>query len=322
MKLIPPIKFIPQPKKRIWGGDNLKKKLNKPFDEEKIGESWELSAIPNSISKVSSGPLFGKSFDDLIKAYKGRLIGESVYKKFGNNFPILIKFIDAKLDLSLQLHPDDKFAKKNHGSFGKKEMWYVIDAEKESNLIVGFKENITKKKYKTHLKNNTLKEILNFKNVSRGDAFIINPGVVHAIGKDIVLLEIQQSSDITYRIYDYNRKDENGNKRELHTELADKVIKLDNTDFNIYFDLKANGKSLLVNSDFFKINIFHLDGKLNLNLLSLDSFSVIICVQGELIYNYQQKKISLDFASTLFLPAEINNILLEGVNVKFFHIHL
>lgn len=231
MKLYP-LRFNPVYSYRIWGGDKLKTVLNKNYQEESIGESWEVSDIKDNETKVAEGSLEGQTLKQLIKKFKGDFVGNSVYKSFGNNFPLLIKFIDAKTPLSIQVHPSNKLAKQRHNSFGKNEMWYVLQAQENAELIVGFSKKIEKESYQAHLKDSTLTEILNIEKVDKGDTFYIPTGRVHAIGAGVLLAEIQQTSNITYRIYDYDRVDaKTGEKRELHTELA-----MDAIDYNAYKD--------------------------------------------------------------------------------------
>ena len=220
LKALYPIKFQPIFKEKIWGGNKLKSVLEKETDGESVGESWEISDIDGDTSIVLNGSLKGESLKSLLKAYTSDLIGKKNYSIFGDKFPLLIKFIDAKTDLSIQLHPNDALAKKRHNSFGKTEMWYVMDADKDSNLIVGFNQKMDSDKYLKHLKNNTLTEILNFDRVKTGDTYFIEVGRVHAIGAGVMLAEIQQTSDITYRVYDWDRVDASGNSRDLHNDLA------------------------------------------------------------------------------------------------------
>ncbi|MBL4938901.1 MAG: class I mannose-6-phosphate isomerase, partial [Lutibacter sp.] len=204
MKLYP-LKFSPLFFYRIWGGDQLKTVLNKNYDEESIGESWEISDVDTNETVVSEGDLKGNTLKDLIKQFKGEFVGKRVYETLGNNFPLLIKFIDAKSPLSIQVHPNDSLAKERHNSFGKNEMWYVMQADNNAELVVGFNQDVAKERYTSHLNNSTLSKILNIEKVSKGDTFYIPTGRIHAIGAGVLLAEIQQTSNITYRIYDYDR---------------------------------------------------------------------------------------------------------------------
>jgi len=319
MDLLYPIKFTPQSKYRIWGGNSLKTKYGKPFKNDKIGESWEISSVPNSISRVSNGFLKGKGLDELIKTYKSRLVGEYIYKKHNIKFPILVKLIDAKDKLSIQTHPDDKISKIKHSSTGKTEFWYIMDSKKNSQIVLGFKKGITKKIYKKHVLKGTIDQIVEYKSINSGDCYIINPGQIHAIGKGIILAEIQQTSDVTYRIYDYDRIDVNGKKRELHTDLAEDVIDFENRD---NFNLNNKKSNNLVNSKYFKINILNISKELILDFNKIDSFSIFICIEGELKYFEKNNSGTLLRGSSILIPAEINKIILKGEKVKLLHVYM
>ena len=219
MKLYP-LKFTPIFKYRIWGGEKLKTELNKKYTAENIGESWEISDVSGDETIVEGGSLQGKTLKELTQQFKGDFVGNTVYEKFGEEFPLLIKFIDAKTPLSIQVHPSNEIAKKRHNSFGKNEMWYVMQAENEAELIVGFNQKISKEDYVNHLKNNTLKDILNIETVTSGDTFYIPTGRVHAIGAGVLLAEIQQTSNITYRIYDYDRVDKKNRTKKRATHQS------------------------------------------------------------------------------------------------------
>ena len=234
-KTLYPIKFNPILKDKIWGGQKLNTILNKESELPNIGESWELSDVEGDTSIVSNGSLKGQSLKDLLETYKADLLGEKNYKVFGNKFPLLIKFIDAKEDLSIQLHPNDELAAKRHNSFGKTEMWYVFQADEDSNLIVGFNQDMTPEKYLKHLEDKTLTEIMNFDKVKTGDTYFIEVGRIHAIGAGVMVAEIQQTSDITYRVYDWDRVDDEGNERDLHNDLA-----IDAFDFNMPDNFRVN----------------------------------------------------------------------------------
>ena len=240
MKLYP-LQFTPLYKYRIWGGEKLKTTLNKKYTEENIGESWEISDVSGDETVVAEGPLKGKTLRNLIRDFKGDFVGNTVYEKFGEEFPLLIKFIDAKTPLSIQVHPSNEIAKERHNSFGKNEMWYVMQADKDAELIVGFDEKINNEDYKKHLENNTILNVMHHENVQKGDTFYIPTGRVHAIGAGVLLAEIQQTSDVTYRIYDYDRVDsKTGAKRELHNDLAINVI-----DYEVHDNYKTNNVSPL-----------------------------------------------------------------------------
>lgn len=323
MKLYP-IKFNPIYSYRIWGGDKLKTILNKIYNEESIGESWEISDVKGNETKVSEGNLKGETLKQLITTYKGDFVGNRVYDIFGNDFPLLIKFIDAKTPLSIQVHPSNALAKERHNSFGKNEMWYVMQAEEGAELIIGFNQKVEKESYTNHLNNSTLSEILNIEKVKKGDTYYIPTGRVHAIGAGVLLAEIQQTSDVTYRIYDYNRVDnKTGNKRELHTDLA-----VDAIDFEFYDDYKTtynshtNSSNKLVHSPYFKTNFITLKGELMKDYSNLDSFVIYMCVDGflELIFNEELYK--LKKGETILLPAVIDQITLKTNNADLLEIYL
>ena len=246
-KALYPLVFQPILKEKIWGGEKLNKHFNKPSHSKKLGESWEVSTVPNDVSVVANGDLKGESLQDLVNDYSSELLGEKNWKRFGNAFPLLIKFIDAKEDLSIQLHPNDELAKKRHNSFGKTEMWYVMQADKDANLIVGFNSDIDKATYLKHLENNTLTEILNFDKVKEGDTYFIEAGRVHAIGAGVLLAEIQQTSDVTYRVYDWDRTDADGNMRELHNDIAIDAFNFEMpNDFKIDYKKQKNASNKIV----------------------------------------------------------------------------
>lgn len=303
-----PIKFEPILKEKIWGGEKLIKQLQKKSDKKNIGESWEITSVDDDISIVSTGKEKGKNLTELIQEYKGSLVGDKVYKTFGEKFPLLIKFIDAKEALSIQLHPNDALAKKRHNSFGKTEMWYVMQADENANLIVGFKKKVEAETYKQHLKNKSLLEILNSDVVTKGDVYFIPTGRVHAIGAGVLLAEIQQTSDITYRIYDWDRRDDKGNYRDLHTENA-----LDALDYEVLESYKTtynktkNKSETIVSCPYFKTNILQVDGEVKINHTNKDSFVIYMCVSGMVEFEYNKsQKMSLTNGETLLVPNSLN----------------
>jgi mannose-6-phosphate isomerase len=319
-----PLKFNPVYSYRIWGGDKLKTVLNKNYQEDFIGESWEISDVAENETEVAEGHLKGQTLKQLIKTFKGDFVGNRVYDNFGNDFPLLIKFIDAKTPLSIQVHPSNSLAKERHNSFGKNEMWYVMQAEENAELIVGFNQKIKKQSYVNHLKNGTLDEILNIEKVKKGDTYNISTGRVHAIGKGVLLAEIQQTSNITYRIYDYDRIDaKTGEKRELHTELA-----LDAIDFNSCDDYKTkyennvNVSNKLVHSSYFKTNIITLKGVIDKEYTNLDSFVIYMCVSGCLEIEYNNTIYNLIKGETILIPACIKHLKLTAVSADILEVSL
>jgi len=311
-----PLKFKPQFKEKIWGGQHLKEYLNKSLPKnKKIGESWEISGIQDNISIIENGYLQGNNLQELIEIYMGDILGDRIYKQFGIEFPLLIKFIDANDILSIQVHPEDELARKRHNAFGKTEMWYIIEAEKDAELISGFSKKIDKETYLKQLESNRLPDILNYEKVQKGNVFFIPSGRVHAIGKGIVLAEIQQTSDVTYRIFDWNRKDDQGNYRELHTDLA-----LDAIDFNVYdnyktpYKIKPNKDSKILNCKYFNTNIIQFDETIEKDYNQLDSFVIYICLDGkfEIIYN-ETEKIHIEKGETILIPAVFEHLVLNPV---------
>ncbi len=306
-----PLKFTPILKEKIWGGKNLQTILNKNCNgKSSIGESWEISGVESDISVVENGFLQGNSLNELIEIYMGDLVGDSVYEKFGLEFPLLIKFIDAQDDLSVQVHPDDEVAKKKHHSYGKTEMWYVVDAENGAKLINGFKRSVDKEEYISALESGKLTSILNYEPVKSGDVFFIPSGRIHAINKGIVVAEIQQTSDITYRIYDWDRLDDNGNGRELHTELALDVINFKaEKSYRTDYKTKANDTINLVDCSYFTTNIISINGLLSKDYNSIDSFVIYMCIEGKFSiktdqnYNYDVSK-----GETILIPATIKSL--------------
>jgi len=320
-----PLKFKTIFKEKIWGGNKIKTILNKDFSPlENCGETWELSAIQGELSVVENGFLAGNNIQELIEIYMGDLIGDKIYDKFGIEFPLLIKFIDANDILSIQVHPDDKLAKKRHKAYGKTEMWYVLQSEPDSEIIVGFKNDINEDIYLEHLKNNTLPEILNIEKANKNDVFYIPAGRVHAIGSGILLCEIQQTSDITYRIFDWNRKDKNGNQRELHTKLAVEAI-----DYNVYdnykikYDKKQNLSNKIISCNYFTTNLISINNEIIKDYFEIDSFVIYMCIEGEIEIETEENKTSLSKGETVLIPASITNLkLLPKGKAKILEVYI
>ena len=315
MKLYP-LKFTPVFKYRLWGGDKLKSVLNKEYSEKNIGESWEISDVENDETFVAEGFFKGKSLKDLTETYKGAFLGVSVYEQFGNDFPLLIKFIDAKTPLSIQVHPGNEIAKKRHNSFGKNEMWYVMEADKDAELIVGFDEILEKKDYNTSVSDGAILELMHHENVAEGDTFYIPTGRVHAIGAGVLLAEIQQTSDITYRIFDYNRLDaKTGALRDLHNDLALDVIDFECHDaYKTNYETKTNASNKLVHSPYFTSNFLIVEDALQKDYSGLDSFVIYMCVDGSLELNHNNQSYSLKKGETILLPASIVTVELKSLS--------
>lgn len=311
-----PLKFTPLAKYRIWGGNKLNTVLQKGFTEENIGESWEISGVPGDETLVSEGILAGKSLQQLIQEYQDQLVGKHVYNTFQDQFPLLIKFIDAKTPLSVQVHPHDAIAKERHQSFGKNEMWYIMDAEVDAEIIVGFQTKLTKEKYIEFLNNDQILNVLNTVKTKAGDAFYIPTGRVHAIGAGVLLAEIQQTSDITYRIYDYNRVDKaTGKTRELHNDLALDVIDFEVHDnYKTSYELAKNQSNQLIHSSYFKSNILHLNQSIVKDYSSIDSFVIYICTNGSFDLVVDQNTYSVQKGESILIPASLNNVTLKPKN--------
>lgn len=320
MKLYP-FKFYPILKERLWGGTNLGTLLGKELESDLIGESWELSGVAGDVSIVANGSFKGTTLTDLINKFPEEILGKSVLERFGKEFPILIKFIDAQKDLSIQLHPDDELARKRHNSFGKTEMWYIMDAENDAELIIGFKEDISKETYIESLKNDTLTDLLNYENVSEGDAYFINAGKIHAIGAGILIAEIQQTSDQTYRVYDYNRKDAQGNLRELHTELSVDAISYDRQDdFKVSYGKETNVSNPMVDCPYFKTNFISLNKNIQFDVSDQDSFTIYMCIDGEVLIENDFGSILIKKGETVLVPAITSHVLLSAEQAKLLEI--
>nr|WP_281499709.1 type I phosphomannose isomerase catalytic subunit [Muricauda sp. SCSIO 64092] len=304
-----PLKFTPIMKDRLWGGDKLKQLFNKPSETETTGESWELSGVKGDVSIVGNGALAGTSLNELIKKYPMDLMGKGVIERFGHEFPILIKFIDAKQDLSIQLHPNDELAKQRHNSFGKTEMWHVMDADVGAKLIVGFNKDVDKEEYVKSLEENTLLDLLNYEEVVAGDTYFINTGKIHAIGGGVLLAEIQQTSDITYRVFDFNRRDKNGNLRELHTELAVDAIDFDKKDdFKVDYARIPDTLNGMVDCPYFKTNFLDLTQDFVQDVVDRDSFSIYLCVDGAAKVTNDWGSTSIEKGGTLLVSASSTRI--------------
>ena len=318
-----PLKFTPLYKYRIWGGEKLKTILQKDYNEKNIGESWEISDVSGDETVVAEGALKGKTLRDLIKEFKSDFVGQTVYEKFGEEFPLLIKFIDAETPLSIQVHPSDEIAKQRHNSFGKNEMWYVMQADEGAELIVGFDQKINKETYTKHIHNNTILDVIHLEKVSKGDTFYIPTGRVHAIGAGVLLAEIQQTSNITYRIYDYDRVDsKTGEKRELHNDLAIDVI-----DYEVYesyktkYKFKKNTTNKLVHSLYFRTNILDISDTVEKDYSYIDSFIIYMCVEGSAEIISNKNTFLLNTGDTILIPANNKIIVLKSTNAKILEVY-
>ena len=306
-----PLQFEPILKERIWGGEKLKTILNKPITSKITGESWELSTVEGDVSIVSNGELKGKTLMELIVETPNELLGTRVHERFGKQFPLLFKYLDAREDLSIQVHPNDKLAKERHNSFGKTEMWYVMQADADSRIIVGFKEDSSKEEYLKHLQDNTLVAILDDVKAKAGDVFFLETGTVHAIGAGLVVAEIQQTSDITYRLYDFDRVDAQGNKRELHVDLALDAINYNKVNTQKEYDSKTNTSNVVVDCPYFTTNFIPLESNTEISKSS-ETFTVYMCIDGSFEIEYDGFKHTYIKGDTVLIPAAIRSFVLNG----------
>ncbi len=305
-----PIKFVPIFKYRIWGGDKLKRVLKKDISESNIGESWEVSQVPGDISVVANGVLKGKSLTQLINQYGSQIVGKGVYSLFGEEFPLLIKFIDTKENCSIQVHPNDIIARERHNSFGKNEMWYVMQADAGAKVIVGWNKILDSADFVKSLEKGTILDYVHSENVTKGDTFYIPTGRIHTIGAGALIAEIQQTSDITYRIYDYDRIDsKTGQKRDLHVKEAKDALdySIQDTCKTKYQPIKNHSKKL-VHSPYFKTNIIDLDGEMVLDYSLRDSFTIFIIVEGVTSIN----DLPFRCGETVLIPNALAKVKLNG----------
>lgn len=309
-----PFKFKPIFKSVLWGGNKIAPFKGVNVQQSNIGECWEISGVRNNESIVSEGSDENLKLHELIDKYAENLVGKENFKKFGNIFPLLIKFIDAKQDLSLQVHPNDDMARKRHDSFGKTEMWYLIDSEPGSKIYSGLSKKISFDDYEAMIQNNSIMDIVASHNSLPDQLFYLPAGRVHSIGAGNFLLEVQQTSDITYRIYDFNRKDTNGKLRELHTQEAKEAI-----DYKVYDDYVLNshsdnpGANRLIDCNYFKINRINIKDEIDIDLQNLDSFLILVNISGKLrIKDNNDNNINLNQGETVLIPAITSKIILEG----------
>ena len=316
-----PLKFKPILKERLWGGTKLKDVLHKPIESDITGESWELSGVEGDISEVSNGDLSGTLLQSLMDEHGEVLLGKSVVERFGNDFPILIKFIDAKQDLSIQLHPNDELAKERHNSFGKTEMWYIMDADPGAKLIVGFNKDVEKGEYVKSLEEGTLTDLMNYEEVSEGDTFFINTGKIHAIGAGVLLAEIQQTSDVTYRVFDFNRRDREGNLRELHTSLAVDAIDYEKKDdFKVDYPKSLNGINSMVDCPYFKTDFLELTKSMKQDLTQRDSFTIFMCVGGAAQIKNDWDSVAITKGETVLISASSTYVDIDTEGAKLLEV--
>ncbi|MEG0500102.1 MAG: type I phosphomannose isomerase catalytic subunit [Rikenellaceae bacterium] len=318
-----PFKFIPIYKKRAWGGEKIGEVYYHGVPKGNIGEAWLLSGLEDDLTEVSNGFLEENTVNELTEVYMGEMVGDKVYDKFGEEFPLLIKLIDTKERLSVQVHPSDELAAKRHNAYGKSELWYVMDAEDGAVLYLGFKKGTTKENYLTALEKGDIESLLNTVKVKNGDIYYIPSGTVHSIGAGITLLEVQQTSDITYRIFDWNRKDEDGEPRELHTELALDAINFEAaTPENLRKKGKAGEQLTITTNHYFNIEILDVVDDMSIDYGKRDSFTILMCLEGKGEIEYDIDGIeTISKGELVLIPSELEEMNLYG-EMKLMSIYL
>lgn len=313
-----PLKFNALLKSTLWGGDKIIPFKHLDIQQENVGESWEISGVKGNETIVADGPYAGKKLNELVEELKGKLVGEDNYQRFGNEFPLLIKFIDARQDLSIQVHPTDEIAKMQGKERGKTEMWYLMDSDKDATLLCGLKKKITPEEYAQMVENDTIVDAIDRYEVKEGDCFFLPAGRIHAIGTGCFLAEIQQTSDVTYRIYDFKRKDKNGNYRQLHTKEAAECINY-NVESNYrtdYTPVKNQGVSL-VQCPYFNTAVYDLDEPMTIDYSELDSFVILIGLKGNAtITDNEGNTFTLQAGESVLVPATTETLKVDG-NIKF-----
>ena len=314
-----PIKFKPRVKERIWGGTAILERKGKAVSrlakDKLYGESWDLSSVKGDISVVANGMLKGNNLEEIIEVYMGELVGEQNFERFGLEFPLLIKYLDCNDRLSVQVHPDDELAAERHDSFGKTEAWYIAECKEGAAIYLGFKDlNTTREEYISAVAESRLESLLNRVEVHKGDIFFIPAGTVHALGAGIEVVEVQQTSDITYRIYDWDRVDASGKGRELHTALAVDAIdfEADAELLHKKYDVAKGGEAKVIESPYFTMAIQDVDGKKSLDRSMLDSFVVYICLEGSATIAVDGVQESLDSGELVLVPAECCDVEFVG----------
>jgi mannose-6-phosphate isomerase len=319
-----PLKFKPIFKEKIWGGNKIKTVFGMDYSPlPNCGEAWVLSGHGEEISEVVNGFLAENQLDELIEVYMGDLVGEAVYEKYGNKFPLLIKILNSSDWLSIQVHPDDKLAESRHNDLGKTEMWYIADAEPGAELISGFNCEMTPELYLSNLNNGTLKEIMNYEKVQKGDVYYIPVGRVHALGPGLLLFEIQQTSDLTYRIYDFDRVDNKGNPRQLHTEQAlDALDFMQHDTYRTEYTPGLNKTVPVVESTYFNTSLIHFGMPVVKDYSGIDSFVILQCAEGKCTVEYEGGNESLQAGEVILIPAIMEKIqIVPLMETKILEVH-
>lgn len=309
-KTLYPLRFKPIYKELIWGGEKLREEYGKHDAPVMTGESWEISMVEDNISVVSNGFLEGNTLEEIIEVYMGDLVGDWIFEKFGTFFPILTKFIHSNDNLSIQVHPDDTYAMEHHGENGKTEMWYILEAEKDAKLIVGFNRDLDRESFLKSLEEGKLVELVNFEPVQKGDVLFMPTGRIHALGPGIVLAEIQQTSDMTYRIYDWDRKDAEGNSRELHIDHALNVMDFFKNDhYKTDYTPQLNASVTLADCPYFTTQYMCFEKPVDKDYNLIDSFVIYMCMEGlvDLYYPGGNPEV-LHKGDTILIPASIKEV--------------
>lgn len=311
-----PLKFTPVTREVVWGGSRLVaagKKAPKGKNPDKIGESMEICPLVEYESVAANGYLKSNTLSELIEVYMGELVGERTYDKFGLEFPLLLKFLDVNDTLSVQVHPNDEFALQEHGTRGKTEMWYIIEATPEAAIYLDLKHSLTEEEYDSVVESGTIAQHLNRIPVQKGDAFLIPAGTIHSIDKGVLLAEVQETSNLTYRIHDWNRKDINGKMRELHTDLAAEVVRLTPQEgLNLTKPARKGEAVELISCDQFTVNLLWVGGAVELDYAPLDSFVAYMCTEGEVVVSCCGESEKLSALQTILLPAEATDVVVKG----------
>ena len=309
-----PLKFKALLKQTIWGGDKIIPFKHLDDHLENVGESWEISGVPGNETVVADGEYAGKQLNELVIEQKDKLVGKANYERFGDEFPLLIKFIDARQDLSIQVHPTDEIAKRQGKERGKTEMWYIMDSDKDAKLYSGLKKQITPEQYKAMVEDDTITDALAQYEVKEDDCFFLPAGRIHAIGTGCFLAEIQQTSDVTYRIYDFKRKDKDGNYRQLHTKEAAECINYTvEDDYRTHYEHKKNEGVTLVECPYFTTAVYDLDEPMTLDYSELDSFVILIGLKGEgTITDNEGNTVTISAGESILVPATTDTLRVEG----------
>ena len=309
-----PLKFKALLKQTIWGGDKIIPFKHLDDHLENVGESWEISGVPGNETVVADGEYAGKKLNELVIEQKDKLVGKANYERFGDEFPLLIKFIDARQDLSIQVHPTDEIAKRQGKERGKTEMWYIMDSDKDAKLYSGLKKQITPEQYKAMVEDDTITDALAQYEVKEDDSFFLPAGRIHAIGTGCFLAEIQQTSDVTYRIYDFKRKDKDGNYRQLHTKEAAECINYTvEDDYRTHYEHKKNEGVTLVECPYFTTAVYDLDEPMTLDYSELDSFVILIGLKGEgTITDNEGNTVTISAGESILVPATTDTLRVEG----------